>query len=344
MKNILISLYFIFCHSVIIGQDLHYTNYDLSKHYFNPSMVGSFQGTIRVGGIYREQFRTFINKPYSSALFFIESPISYGIKSNHWVGAGIIAYQDRAGDLALQNSGMIGAVSYHIGLDKKFKNVFSIGFQYGTIARRINPKNALFRDQFVKGTNVDLGLITDYKENYTDYSIGTKFNRKLSTYSDFNFGIAMFHLAQPSIRFKNGTFDNTIHRRYNINASYGIDASQKISFTPAIYFSKYTNIYNSMVQVLMNYRIFDFSKKENSNNKNNVLDLQFGVGYRLKDAIQFLVVGNYNNWQVGASYDLTISSASAYNDFYGGFEIGVNKILNFPGKPKIDSKFYCPRF
>ena len=66
------------------AQDLHVTNYNFAKPYFNPAEVGSFSGTIRLGGIYREQFSNFIHKPYQTVLFYMDSPVSNGLRPSHW--------------------------------------------------------------------------------------------------------------------------------------------------------------------------------------------------------------------------------------------------------------------
>lgn len=343
-RNLFILIYFfVYISNGLLAQDLHYTNYNLAKHYFNPAEAASFQGTIRVGGVYREQFSSFIHKPYSSSLLFLDSPISYGLNKNHWIGCGMIYYLDQAGDLALQNNGFIGALSYHIGFDSKFKDVLGFGFQLGSIGRTINPNNAQFEEHFVSGTKRDLALITDYKGRYTDYSIGTKYRHKLSLYSNFNVGLAVFHITEPAIKFNGGKIDNVVHRRININASYGIDLSKAVSVIPAIYFSKYTNVTNTMLQFMMEYRTFKKveSKRQIAKEKFNV---QMGLGYRIQDALQFMFMGNYNNWQFGFSYDMTVSTAAIYNNYYGGFEIGINRIFNIQKKIKLPPKFYCPRF
>ena len=68
-----------------------------------------------------------------------------------------------------------------------------------------------------------------------------------------------------------------------------------------------------------------------------------GLGYRVQDALQLLLFGKYKGWEVGMSYDFTVSSASRYNYGRGGLEIGLRKIFTLYKKPKIKSALVCPR-
>lgn len=328
------------------AQDLHVTNYNFAKPYFNPAEVGSFSGTIRLGGIYREQFSNFIHKPYQTVLFYMDSPVSNGLRPSHWIGSGLQLSLDRAGDLVVQNIGIMGSLSYHIGLDAKYKNVIALGFQFGNIQRSVNPNRAVFQDQYEGslGASKDLHFIQDYKDNYQDYNVGLKFTHKLSSYSNFDAGLAVLHLAQPNIRFKDGQIDNPIYRRINLNASYGIDLSEEMSLTPVLYFSKYSNAYNTSVQLLWDYRFFEKSDKKQKIKIPKDYQISLGVGYRIQDAIQFIVGGIYKQWKFGFAYDMTVSSASQFDNYYGAYEVGISRILSYPKKPKVVSKFYCPRF
>ncbi len=339
------SVFLIFINTILFGQDLHYTHNSFVAPYLNPAETGNFSGTVRIGGIYREQFSSFFQNPYRSPLIYLDSPTSFGISKNHWVGAGIVFYFDQSGDISLRNNGMYASLSYHIGLDSKFKSVLSMGVNFGQVSRSTNSQNAVFQDQYVESkTSKDFGLIENFKGSYRDIGLGFKFRKQHNLFSEFIVGVSALHINKPKFQFNGGNTDNEIAPRTNAYISNGWELNQQMSIIPAIYISNYKNNLNTSLQCSWKYR---FKSEENSKSKKinpNGITVQFGLGYRIQDAVQFLASSSFNSWNIGMSYDLTISSASIYNNSIGGFELCASKILSFSGKPKIKSQFYCPRF
>ena len=66
--------------SLVIGQDIHFTNYDYSPLYLSPAKTGMFKGTYRLGANVREQFSSFIEKPYQTVMAFADMPMRLGFK------------------------------------------------------------------------------------------------------------------------------------------------------------------------------------------------------------------------------------------------------------------------
>jgi len=103
-------------------------------------------GTYRAGLIYRDQWRSHAALPYQSAGLFVDSPVAYGLTKQHWIGVGATLFYDKAGSAKQTWNGFYPGVSYHIGLDKKLRNVVTIGAQYG----------------FSNRGYADEGIITEY--------------------------------------------------------------------------------------------------------------------------------------------------------------------------------------
>lgn len=327
----------------LYSQDLHFTQNTFVLPYYNPAETGHFRGTIRLGGIYREQFSSFISKPYSSPLGYLDSPISYGFNQKQWIGGGMTFYSDQSGDLKLRNSAIHGSLSYHISFNNKFNSVISVGINYGNVRISTDSKNALFKDQYEENKpSKDLGLIDNFNTSYKDIGLGIKYRKKHDLFSEWVFGLSILHLNSPKIRFQNGTRENKISARTNIYVSNGWELNNQNSIIPAIFFSKFRNTNNTSIQCSWKHQFKSNGKSKKLDH--DKLSLQFGIGYRIQDAIQFLASSQYDNWNIGLSYDLTISSASNYNNYYGAYELCFSRVLHFPKKPKINSVFYCPRF
>ena len=69
-----------------------------------------------------------------------------------------------------------------------------------------------------------------------------------------------------------------------------------------------------------------------------------GLGFRVNDAVQFLTAYVYKDWQIGIAYDLTVSSASEFNNNNGAIEIGLKRIFNVYKKPDVKPAILCPKF
>ncbi|MBK9013440.1 MAG: type IX secretion system membrane protein PorP/SprF [Saprospiraceae bacterium] len=109
------------------SQDLHNTLFYMNPLHMNPAFSGSFEGTFRIGGIYRDQARTAIGKSaYSTPTIFADAPILM-IGKRHWIGRWACWFQDKAGDGKLTTSAGQLSGAIHLALDKKSKNVLTLG-------------------------------------------------------------------------------------------------------------------------------------------------------------------------------------------------------------------------
>lgn len=59
-KKLLQAFAFFLCAQTLCGQDIHFTMYNMSPMTLNPAMAGKFEGTFRIGGIYRDQWASVI--------------------------------------------------------------------------------------------------------------------------------------------------------------------------------------------------------------------------------------------------------------------------------------------
>lgn len=316
--------------SSLIGQDLHFSNYNFAPLYINPAKTGSFFGTVRLGGIYREEARFFINNPFQTQSLYIDSPITRGFSKNHWVGVGLNLYTDTAGDLATANNGMMLSGAYHMGMGKKSKNVLTIGLQYALIQRKVNdPTKAEFEDE----SGQDINLIEDFSGSYSDFNLGVQYTSQISKNSTLELGAALYHLLGPSFRFNGGSVENKVSQRINVHGSLRMFSSPRLVMEPSLYFSVSSTATNIFAQYNLEYLI----------KKGGMTSINFGLGYRAGDAIQIMLGSNYKDWKVGLTYDLTTSSASAYDNRFGGIELGAVRIFKWEKKPKVIKTLFCPR-
>jgi len=330
------------------AQDLHFTNYNYTPLYFNPANTGGFAGTIRLSGIYRDQFRSFITEAFQTNSLSVDSPIMKGIGDFHWIGAGLNLYSDKAGAISLTNSGIQGSVAYHISGDKSYTNIFTIGVQYGMVQRKVDASRAVFGDS-QGGSSLDLNLIQNLNENYGDFNVGIGYTSNFSKTSSFHLGAAVMHLLQPDFRLDGSPARNEIDRRLNFDARLSTALTDNFTLIPTAYVSLYKNNKNIALQLNSSLQLNKKKKKksrsrsqETTKSKSPIV-LNMGVGLRAGDAIQFLFGTYFKGWDIGLAYDLTISDASAYNNGFGGIELGISRIINIEKKPERTPAIFCPR-
>ena len=328
-----VTIFLIFFGSLLTahGQDIHQTDYRLNPLLLNPAKTGSYSGTGRVGLIYRDQFRPFIQEAFQTPAVFVDSPVMYGLKKNHWVGIGLLLYSDNAGALGYKTTGTHLSGAYHIGLNKEMDRVLTVGVQYGQVSKTIkDAEMAVFADELMDPSTLspDQSFVDGFDVSYSDIGLGFMFTSPINDRSGFQLGGAVSHIAIPS------KAKGLVYLRWNVHATYSYDVSSRFRVEPTIYYSaeKTTAVFSP--QLNTSYQI----------NPEKSFRLKSGVGYRSEDAIQFLIGASFNDWTIGIAYDLTVSAAAEATNNFGALEFGVNKIFKLYKEPQVDPIIFCPRF
>ena len=344
------------------AQDIHFTQYNMSQMTLNPANVGGFEGTVRIGGIYRSQWTSVLkSNQYETPALWVDAPIIRGFRRSDWIGVGLSVFQDKVGAGALtHNASKLGA-AYHLGFGKNGSTVLTIGAHYGQESYKIgNAENFRFGDGLSKGNYMlddDFIALTgsgggtgnqDPKSSYSDFDAGIALTSKLNKTTDFKLGFAVFHLGQPSfgIPFSGGgstpgptptpgTPSNFKQpRRFVTHGTFNIKTSDRLSISPSFIFQTMNNQDEIMVQGLAGY-LFNPEKD---------ITLNAGLGYRLGDAINILVGAKKKNLTIGFAYDVNTSGLNNDTRNRGGFEIAANYIVKIYKNKPVKPKMLCPRF
>ena len=336
-----------FAYPALQAQDIHSTNYQFAPLYLNPANTGSFLGSYRVAGSARNQSQ-WITNPYERQLVSLDAPLAYGFKKHHWIGAGISFYKDQAGDIGRTNTAILFSGAYHWAFDTKYENVLTIGAQYSSVAMKANNAEAARFDDtiFTGAESGDFPLINNLQSSYSGVNVGLLFTKKISKDQTWIIGAAAYHILDEAFQFipkansnpnpnpNQGGYLNDLPLRLNFHTAYRAALSKRFTIEPIAYFSIQETATNINLQVHGEYFF----------NKENTTSLRFGLGYRVQDAMQLMLGGRYKKWILGAAYDLTVSSQAAYNQSFGGVEIGLYRIFTIFKKPKVEPSILCPRF
>ncbi|MCE7923223.1 MAG: type IX secretion system membrane protein PorP/SprF [Haliscomenobacteraceae bacterium CHB4] len=333
------------------AQDIHFTQFYMSPMTMNPAMSGKFEGTVRIGGIYRGQWASVVGggDSYKTPSVWADAPIIRGIRKQDWIGVGLVFFTDKAGEIGLQHSATKLGATYHLALGKKNTTVLSIGGQYGKGSRKLGDDRR-YEDgydpsgQYVPSNSKEGNVVDD--ASYTDIDGGINISSKLNKRMDFNLGFAMYHINQgkyslAGISDPNGptptqpTAGNAkIPRRSILHGQFNAALDDRWSMSPAFQYMTMSGADEIQLQALMGY-LFNPEKD---------ITLNFGLGYRLRDAVQAIAGVKYKDLRVGFAYDINTSDLNAASNYRGGFELAANYIVKIYKPATIKQKVLCPRF
>lgn len=335
VRKLLLSLFAILTINALRAQDIHFTQYYMSPTTLNPGMIGKFEGTLRIGGIYRDQWRSVLgSNRFATPSAFIDAPIIRGFRKNDWLGVGLTFVSDRVGSGALRTTvGKLGA-AYHFALDKKGNTYISLGGDYGRTSRRVN-KNFNFEDELTMGfpsSADDQRLGQGNDAQWSDISGGVVLSSRLNKQMDFNIGFSMFHLGQPNYGILNQSAK--IPQRSLLHGQFNVGLTDRWTVSPAFLYQTMGGSDEINLQGLASYLL----------NPEKDIHVQLGMGYRFRDAINAIAGLQYKDLRVGLAYDVNTSDLTSATSGRGGFELAANYIVKIYKPAKIKPKVLCPRF
>jgi type IX secretion system PorP/SprF family membrane protein len=346
MKNLIILIFLMLASCIFLNaQDIHFSYFQLQPVHLNPALTGHFEGTIRVGGIYRDQGRVISTTGrYSTPSFYLDSPVIRGFGKYDWVGAGVSFTADGAGSSRLRNTISSLSLSYHLAFDKNRKNILSFGAQMAGVSRKFNKDSFRFYDEFGPNGEVEFSQTGENTEDfafgdpigmptsYTSWSGGLVFTSKPNKENSFQLGVNLAHLNKPDQSITAASTD-TLSRRLTAFATFTAQTSKRVSFTPTIMYQK-MSVNSELVAQLMGNYLFNVEKD---------ITLKGGLGFRLSGQPIIYLGFKKGDLNVGLSYDIDMSSLRQADSTVGGFELGASYIIKLYKQPKPDPTIFCPR-
>jgi type IX secretion system PorP/SprF family membrane protein len=328
----LLSLFFALVLSHLGAQDIHYTQFSYVPVAVNPAQAGLFEGTYRVGGLYRSQWQLATSiKGYQTPIIYADMPFS-GLRKQDWIGIGINLFRDRAGLAAITNTNVGLAGSYHMGLDKKQNTVLSFGVQAGLTQRNIDKGKLIFQDGLQTGQSKDAPQIEDQNKSYSDINVGVNLRTRMTKTSIANIGLSVEHFLTPKYNLNKATIAK-LPRRINLYGNMDIAITKKISFYPGLMIRAIGGSTEIMGQGVAGLKI----------DEKKGITVKGGLGYRIGDAAQILGGIEYGDIRAGIAYDFTLSGLRT-SSIQNGFELAVGYIGKLFKSGKPSKVILCPQY
>jgi len=171
--------------------------------------------------------------------------------------------------------------------------------------------------------------VQNYQSSQFDLGFGLSHKMYISDKMQSTIGVSLYHLLTSEQSLANVSLDY-FPLRINAHGELLIKTGKSTGLKPRFYYTKSEAASEFVLQVLNGFNI----GKQN---------LELGIGYRFNDALQFLLGIPFKGWNVNAAFDMTTSSAKAYNNSFGAFEIGIYKVITIHPEAKVKMVQICPR-
>ena len=314
-----------------------FTQFNLNPLFMNPAQTGAYEGTYRVGGIYRSQWNV-VNPIYKPLTGYVDAPILM-VAKRHWVGIGLMFAKDEAGthNLGTRLAAISGA--FHFAMDKKYRNILTLGLQFGAGSSGLNSStNDGFYSQIAKsGTSNPWDLLADKKVSYTDFNAGLLFKSTIDKNSKLSLGFTLAHLANAkNSLLKSKPANVTIPMYIAGTITYDRKLNNKLSVHPSILLHKQTAAFTANPQIMMGYKM-------NKKGSSEPMTLKGGLGYDFNgNAANVLAGVEYKNIIVGLGYDL--NTGKLKNAKENALEIAIQYTGRIYKKPNVKPILVCPKY
>jgi len=340
MKAGVLWILFLLIANELIAQDIHFSQYYASPTTENPANCGFFDGKYRLGANYRNQWGS-VSVPFvtSSAYFDMKLKPTF-LNLSEWLGVGISAISDKAGDGNLHNQRALLGLCYHKSLDGFDRSFISLGFSGGLGQKTIDFEELYFGNQWdglvFDKTESSREYLKNYALQYFDMNMGIMASFKPVSAVNLSVGYAMFHLNRPDDSFSSGVYPKKLKHLMHAKATVG--ASDRILVEPSFLYTWQANAKEVIVGSNVVYSI----------NENAIYG---GLWYRLSGDLSPVAGLVFSNMRLLISYDINLSKLKPASKGRGGPELSLVYIFRQgTGKRPTEfneyrsKKFVCPSF
>ncbi len=319
------------------AQGIHFSQYFNSPLLSNPANTGLMpDADYRVGAAYRSQWGA-VPVPYHTFNFFGDFQAMRSRNETNWLGAGLAAYSDKAGDGELAMNRYEGFVAYHVQLGEK--SLISAGGSVAYVQRSIDFSKFTWDAQW-DGFAFDTRKTTNEKDmlsktTYVDVSTGINYSYSPNEFIYIKISAAATHINQPKETFLGS--ENTIGIRPIGNIDITARVGDYLIINPSVLYTQ-----QKSASELLYGSLFIIKAGQGTGTTNNIL---LGAYHRMNDAVVIAFGYEWKGLRVMTSYDYTISNLGQYINHNGAAEIGLvwQGMYHDDGAARRRA-FMCPRF
>lgn len=304
----------------LYAQDPHFSQYFSSPLSFNPAFTGYFEGTGRLAGNIRNQWAN-ISDPYTTGTLSFDTRILQDrIGSNDKLGMGIFALYDQSAGGIFKNNYVALSTAFNKGLDAEGLQSIGIGVQVCLARNSVDFSRISYSNQFA-GNGYDLSVpsgetISNNSISYTDLNAGLLYNFRTENDNQFSVGVGLYHILQPSLSYFSATNPN-LPRRLTMHIGANLNVATRDQF----FFSGHLMYQGGANETVLG-AAYGFGLGDSDNY------LYAGGWFRSKDAVYPYLGLRTASFQLGLSYDITISDLRQTKGYSGSSELSFIYFFN----------------
>ncbi len=301
-----------------VSQDIHFSQNNLAPTTVNPASTGDFNGSFRVGNIYRRQWAS-ISTPFITNALTYDQSIYQNISK---LSGGVSVIYDRSGDLQYTDAEIYLSTSYQTPIFNS-KHKLSFGLQPGITIKSISQNNLSLPNQFdfSQGTfNPDLptnDILTNNQKSSFIANTGISWSYTTSKFNS-NLGFSVFNITQSGASFFNNKEQTPV--RLNPSANFTFNFDNNFFINPSLQYQFQRGATSSIIGTNVGYMF----KKNAANLKSVYAGAMVRTGFsRNTDAVIPNLGMRIHNFDIGVAYDVNRSSLKSATGGRGAFEIAI---------------------
>lgn len=346
LKQLLIIFFAVIGTATLTAQDIHFSQFYSSPLNLNPALTGVMNCNVRLVGNYRNQWASVL-KANAFSTYSVSYDQRIPVGRNDYFGIGGTFWGDRAGEsnFATLQGRLSLSYSKKMSGGRKSGNYLVVGADAGASQRSIDFLNLRYGSQHDGQGGFDGSLPTNEnfdRDNFlfADISAGLLWFSVFDENNNFYVGGAFSHLNRANQSFDSDKFEE-LYSKFTLHAGGEFLISDRVGLVPGVvtFFqgpSFELNTGTSLKFIL-------------GKTKRLYQAFQVGAWFRLSnhfrdsvtsDALILSTRFDYEQFSIGFSYDVNVSSLRPASNSNGAFEFAMTYKICGPETRKV----YCPNF
>jgi type IX secretion system PorP/SprF family membrane protein len=311
MKKFYLYLSFVMLLQTADAQSYHFSQFFSTPLLTNPANTGYTNGALRVASNMRSQGAggsTLFTGYLSADLSMLRNKLTLG----HKAGVGAYVMNDQSLTGAVRTNSMGLSAAYHVGFDEYGEHSFGIGVQATFNQRRLDYSKLSFENQYgPNGYDPSLPVgepLNFSKTEFFDLNVGGVYNVSLPDRAFFA-GFSVYNILQHR--------ENLLAEEFKMPTRFTLQAGAQLSVggSGSVYASMTAMSQAKATEVTLGSA---FGLQLSETDKNEIMG---GLWYRFKDAVIPYIGYQHSSFQVGLSYDYTVSSLKAGSQTRNAYEL-----------------------
>ena len=326
-KYILTILLITYHSSLIIAQDIHFSQINATPLFINPAATGSMGQDYRASLHYKNQWQSVSQAYKTMGLGFDCKLLKKGRDKKNNLGAGFTVFSDKAGVTNFNTLQAQALVAYNLQVTRAQR--LAMGANVGFIQQSINIANLKWDNQF-DGNAYDASRETGENSVFTktlalDLGAGLlwKLQPKHSPIT-VEAGAAIAHISGTKNSFYKKNYKTPLKYSFHLSSQIKV-GSLSLSISPQVLIALQKPYQETVLGAQFKY-IIGQDSRDGFLNTYSLTSSALGIGvyYRLKDAVIAMASYDYKKtFSINFSYDMNVSQLKSASKNRGGMEISL---------------------